>query len=61
MTLTRSFKETVMARIERDEEFRDALFREGFDCLLFGDVDTGRPYCATILTPQSALKASVRR
>jgi DNA-binding phage protein len=42
MTLTRSFKETVIARIERDEEFRDALFREGIDCLLSGDVDTGK-------------------
>jgi hypothetical protein len=42
MTLTRSFKETVTARIEHDEEFRDALFRKGIDCLLSGDVDTGK-------------------
>jgi DNA-binding phage protein len=42
MTITRSFKETVTARIERDEAFRDALFREGIDCLLSGDVDTGK-------------------
>ena len=42
MTLTRSFKETVMARIEQDEEFRHALFREGIECLLTGDVDTGK-------------------
>ncbi len=42
MTLTSSFKETVVARIERDEEFRDTLLREGIDCLLSGDVDTGK-------------------
>ena len=42
MTLTRSFKETVMARIERDERFRDALSREELYCLLSGVVDTGK-------------------
>ena len=42
MTVTHSFKETVMARIEHDEEFRAALLCEGVDCLLSGDVDTGK-------------------
>ena len=42
MTLTRSFKETVMARIEREETFRDALSREELYFLLSGDVDTGK-------------------
>ncbi len=42
MTLTRSFKETVRVRIERDAEFRDALLREGVECLLSGEVDTGK-------------------
>jgi DNA-binding phage protein len=42
MTLTRSFKETVKARIARDEAFREALLREGVECLLSGDVDTGK-------------------
>ena len=42
MTLTRSFKQTVMARIERDETFRDALSREELYCLLSGVVDTGK-------------------
>jgi len=42
MTLTRSFKETVKARIEHDAEFREALLREGIECLLSGDVDTGK-------------------
>lgn len=42
MTLTRSFKETVKARVGRDEAFRAALLREGVECLLSGDVDTGK-------------------
>jgi DNA-binding phage protein len=42
MTLTRSFKETVIARIKSDTEFRYALLREGVECLLSGDVDTGK-------------------
>jgi len=42
MTLTRSFKDTVLARIGHDIEFRDALLREGIECLLSGDVDTGK-------------------
>jgi DNA-binding phage protein len=42
MPLTRSFKETVKARVETDAEFRDALLREGIDALLAGDVDTGK-------------------
>jgi DNA-binding phage protein len=42
MPLTRSFKETVMARVEKDAAFRDALLKEGVDALLAGDVETGK-------------------
>jgi len=42
MPLTRSFKETVKARVEEDAAFRDALLSEGIDALLAGDVDTGK-------------------
>ena len=42
MPLTRDFKETIQARIERDPAFREALLEEGAECLLSGDVDTGR-------------------
>ena len=42
MSLTRSFKETVQARIERDPAFREELLKEGVECLLSGDVDTGK-------------------
>jgi hypothetical protein len=42
MALTRSFRDTVHARAERDPAYRDALLREGVEALLGGDVDTGK-------------------
>ena len=40
--LTREFKETVQARIKRDRKYRKELLREGVECLLAGDLDTGK-------------------
>ncbi len=42
MVLTRDFKETIRSRVERDSAFREALLKEGVECLLVGDVDTGK-------------------
>lgn len=42
MALTRDFKETVRARAQRDPAFRRALLQEGVECLLSGDLDTGK-------------------
>ena len=42
MALTRDFKETVQARAQRDPAFREGLLKEGVECLLAGDVDTGK-------------------
>lgn len=42
MALTRDFKETIQARIQRDPAFREALLKEGVDCLLSGDMVTGK-------------------
>lgn len=42
MSLTRDFKETVRARIERDPAFREMLLEEGVECLLAGEVETGK-------------------
>jgi hypothetical protein len=42
MALTRSFKDTVQARVQRDPAFRDALLAEGVDAMLSGDMDTGK-------------------
>ena len=36
------FKETIQARVERDLAFREALFEEGVECLLAGDLETGK-------------------
>jgi DNA-binding phage protein len=40
--LTREFKDTVQARIKRDRKYRKELLREGVECLLAGDLDTGK-------------------
>lgn len=40
MALTRSFKETVQTRVERDPEFRQALLEEAIELLLEGDANT---------------------
>jgi DNA-binding phage protein len=42
MPLTREFKETVQARIKADRKYRKELLREGIECLLAGDLDTGK-------------------
>ncbi|MDE2837735.1 MAG: transcriptional regulator [Chloroflexota bacterium] len=42
MALTRDFKETVQARARRDQAFREGLLKEGVECLLSGDVDSGK-------------------
>ena len=45
MSLTREFKETIQARIERDPVFREELLKEGVESLLAGEVETGRLAC----------------
>ncbi|HIP68864.1 MAG TPA: transcriptional regulator [Chromatiales bacterium] len=42
MGLTKDFKDTIQARAQRDPAFRKALLQEGVECLLAGDVDTGK-------------------
>ncbi|MGO9267267.1 MAG: DNA-binding protein [Candidatus Binataceae bacterium] len=42
MPLTRDFKETIRARVERDPKFRTALLREGVEAMLTGDVATAK-------------------
>jgi DNA-binding phage protein len=42
MPLTRDFKETIRARVERDPKFRKALLREGVEAMLAGDVATAK-------------------
>jgi len=42
MALTRDFKETVLARVQADPKYRDALLKEGIETMLAGNVDTGK-------------------
>lgn len=42
MALTREFKETVIARAQRDRKFREAMFSEAINAYLAGDVATGK-------------------
>jgi DNA-binding phage protein len=42
MPLTRSFKDIVKERVERDPKFREALFTEAVEQLLAGDVQVGK-------------------
>jgi hypothetical protein len=42
MALTRNVEETLKARAARDAGFRKALFREGVECFLSSDVETGK-------------------
>ena len=42
MALTRDFKQTIQARVQRDPAFRRELLREGVETMLHGDVETGK-------------------
>lgn len=42
MALTRNFKKTIRARVERDPKFRKELLREGIASMLDGDVTTAK-------------------
>ena len=42
MALTRDFKQTVQARVRRDPDFRTHLLQAGLECLLAGDLATGK-------------------
>jgi hypothetical protein len=42
MPLTREFRETVHARAKQDPAYRRALLSGGLECLLDGDLDTGK-------------------
>jgi len=42
MPLTHDFRETVRVRMQKDPAFRRELLRDGIECLLAGDLDTGK-------------------
>lgn len=42
MPLTHDFKETIRARAQREPKFRRALLVEAVECILSGDLETGK-------------------
>ncbi len=42
MALTRSFKDTIKARADRDPAFRVGLFKEAIEAVLSDDLETGK-------------------
>jgi DNA-binding phage protein len=42
VALTRDFKETIRARVTRDQKFRKELLREGIESMLAGDISTAK-------------------
>ena len=42
MPLTKSFNETIKAKLQKSERFRRALLREAVGCMVSGDVETGK-------------------
>ena len=42
MPLTHDFKETIRARAQCDRDFRQALLREAVECIINGDLATGK-------------------
>jgi hypothetical protein len=61
MTLTRDFKETILARVQRDPKFRNAMLKEGIETLLAGNVDTGKSILRDYIKLPSASSNSVPR
>ena len=42
MPLTRNFKETILADMERDPKFRKAMLSEGINALLAGEMELAK-------------------
>ena len=42
MPLTTSFNDTLLKKIQKSAGFRRALLREAVECMISGDVDTGK-------------------
>lgn len=42
MAITRHFKNTIQARALRDSAFREGLLRESIECMIGGDLPTGK-------------------
>lgn len=61
MALTSDFKETILARARRDPAFRRALLREGVECMLSGDVETGKAVLRDFINATVGFKYDTNR
>ncbi len=61
MALTRSFRETVRARAQRDPKFRLALIREAIEKLVNGDVESGLSILGDYVNATVGYKALAER
>ena len=64
MALTRDFRQTVQARVRRDEKFRRGLLRDAIEALLAGEGQLGREILrdfinATLGFPELAEKTGI--
>ena len=60
MPLTRTFRETVMARVQSDPAFRSELISEATSAFLDGDIETGKSLLRDYLNASEALPRIAR-
>jgi DNA-binding phage protein len=61
MPLTHDFKETIRARAQRDPKFRQALLREAVECVINGDLATGKAVLRDYVNATVGFQALERR
>jgi DNA-binding phage protein len=61
MTMTRDYKEAIRARVQRDPAFRIALLQEAIECLMSGDVDTGKAILRDFIKATSGFEELSRK
>lgn len=61
MALTRSYKETVVARIQRDRKFARALYAEALSALLDGETAVGLSILRDLVHAQITFKELARQ
>ena len=60
MPLSRSFRETVMARAQNDHEFRAEMISEATSAFLDGDIDTGKSLLRDYLNATNSMPRIAR-
>ena len=56
MALTREFKHTIAARVQRDPRFREALFTEAMNAYLGGDTKAGKAILRDLVNATSGFE-----